>query len=50
MMPFTELHKQDLAMLFLDFEKAYDRVEWDFMEATPLRMGFPNIWIRGVSS
>ena len=50
MMPFTELHKQDLAMLFLDFEKAYDRVDWDFMEGTLLRMGFPNIWIRGVAA
>ena len=46
----AELHKQDLAVLFLEFEKAYDRVDWDFMEGTLLRMGFPNIWVRGVST
>ena len=44
------MHKQDLAILFLDFEKAYDRVDWDFMEGTLVRMGFPNTWIRGVST
>ena len=27
MMAFAELHKQDLAMLFLDFKKYYDRVD-----------------------
>ena len=50
MVAFAEVHKQDLAVLFLDFEKAYDRVDWDFMEGTLLRMGFPNIWIRGVAA
>ena len=50
MVAFAELHKQDLAILFLDFEKAYDRVDWDFMEGTLVRMGFPNTWIRGVST
>ena len=50
MVAFVEVQKQDLAALFLDFEKAYDRVDWDFMEGTLLRMGFPNRWIRGVSA
>ena len=50
MVAFAELRKQDLAVLFLDFEKAYDRVDWDFMEGTLVRMGFPNTWIRGVST
>ena len=27
MVAFGELHKQDLAMLFLDFKKYYDRVD-----------------------
>ena len=45
MVAFAKLHKQDLVVIFLDFEKAYDRVDWDFMEGTLLRMGFLNRWI-----
>ena len=41
-------HKQSLAMLLLDFEKAYDKVDWNFLEALPLRIGFPCAWIKGV--
>ena len=50
MIAFAEVQKQDLVVLFLDFEKTYDGVDWDFMEGTLLRMGFPNIWIRCVST
>ena len=50
MVAFVELRKQNLAVLFLNFEKAYDKVDWDFMEGTLARMGFPNAWIRGVSA
>ena len=32
--------KQDLAILLLDFEKAYDRVDWSFLEGTMVCMGF----------
>ena len=46
----TEEQQQDLAILFLDFEKAYDRVDWDFMEGTLLRMGFPMQWITAVAA
>ena len=42
--------KEDLAVLLLDFEKAYDRVDWDFMEGSLLRLGFPAQWIRVVAS
>ena len=31
---------QPLAVLFLDFEKAYDRVDWDFLEEVMYIMGF----------
>lgn len=37
-----------LALLFLDFEKAYDRVDWSFLEGTLSRMGFSQRWIIGV--
>ena len=43
--------QQELAILFLDFEfKAYDIVDWDFMEGTLLQMGFPMQWIRDAAT
>ena len=41
---------QDLAVLLLDFEKAYDRVDWSFFEGTMAKMGFAENWIKGISS
>ena len=43
-------HKQSLAILLLDFEKAYDKVDWNFLEAVLLKLGFPCAWIKGVSA
>ena len=42
--------KQNLAVLLLDFEKAYDRVDWNFLEGSMHRLGFKATWIKGVSS
>ena len=40
--------KQDLSMLLLDFEKAYDRVNWTFLRQTMQQMGFHMTWINQV--
>lgn len=32
----------------LDFNKAYDRVEWDFLRALMLKMGFANKWVQWI--
>ena len=39
--------KQGLVILLLDFEKAYDPIDWEFFVA---KMGFSQKWIKGVSS
>ncbi|MCO5548119.1 hypothetical protein L7F22_001577 [Adiantum nelumboides] len=39
-----------LQLCFLDFDKAYDRVDWGFLEGTLSRMGFPDAWIQGISA
>ena len=46
----SRLQAHPIAVLLLDFEKAYDRVDWSFLEETMQRMGFPDVWIRGVSA
>ncbi|MCO5570618.1 hypothetical protein L7F22_024343 [Adiantum nelumboides] len=41
---------QPTAVMLLNFEKAYDRVDWGLLEGTLHRMGFPHAWIRGISA
>ena len=38
-------NKEDLVVLLLDFEKAYDRINWDFMKGSFFRLGFSVQWI-----
>jgi hypothetical protein len=35
----------DMVFLLLDFEKAYDRIKWDFLEGTMATIGFGAQWI-----
>ena len=41
---------QEMAILLLEFEKAYDGVDWSFLEGTMLKFGFDNAWIRVVAA
>ena len=50
MIALAQHHKQSLVILLLDFEKAYDKVDWDFLEADLLKLGFSCAWIKGVSA
>lgn len=49
-MDWIEENKKEMIMLLLDFEKAYDRVSWPFLEATMHQMGFEPNWIAMVMS
>jgi hypothetical protein len=46
----AEESEQDLVLLFLDFEKAFDRIEWGFFFSALTRLGFSNTWVRWVTS
>ncbi|WVZ96489.1 hypothetical protein U9M48_042121 [Paspalum notatum var. saurae] len=47
-----ELHsrKKDGVMIKLDFEKAYDKVNWDFLQQTLRMKGFNPLWCKWVES
>lgn len=36
-------------ILLLDLKKAYDRVDWNFLESIMYRLGFTEYWIKRVS-
>ncbi|KAF7115523.1 hypothetical protein RHSIM_RhsimUnG0053200 [Rhododendron simsii] len=40
--------KEEFMAIKLDFNKAYDRVEWDFLEAIMNQMGFDKRWVKWV--
>jgi hypothetical protein len=46
----VEESNQDLVLLLLDFEKAFDRIEWNFLFEALAKLGFCSQWIRWVSS
>jgi len=41
----AEESNQNLVILLLDFEKAFDRVSWNFLQASMLQLGFDTKWI-----
>jgi hypothetical protein len=41
---------QDLVLLLLDFEKAFDRIEWGFLFRALGRLGFGSTWIRWIKA
>jgi hypothetical protein len=46
----AEESNQDLVLLLLDFEKAFDRIEWGFLFGALERLGFRGTWIRWVKA
>jgi hypothetical protein len=46
----AEESNQDLVLLLLDFEKAFDRIEWSFLFKALEKLGFSPQWIKWVSS
>jgi hypothetical protein len=46
----AEESNQDLVLLFLDFEKAFDRIEWSFLFEALAKLGFCPQWIKWVNS
>ena len=44
------LQGNPIVVLLLDFEKAYDHVDWGFLEQTMSATEFPNAWIREVAT
>ena len=38
-----------VAVVLLDFEKAYDRVCWKFLESVMGKLGFQETWIKGIA-
>jgi hypothetical protein len=50
LLEWTVENEQDVVLLFLDFEKAFDRIKWGFIFTTLSKLGFNPKWIKWVSS
>jgi hypothetical protein len=38
--------KKELILFKVDFEKAYDSIDWGYLEAVMIKMGFPTLWCK----
>lgn len=45
-MEWEKISNQDVSMFLIDFEKAYDRVEWEFILMMLEAFGFPSNFVR----
>jgi hypothetical protein len=46
----AEESDQDLVLLLLDFEKAFDRIEWGFLFSALIKLSFSQKWVRWFTS
>ncbi len=46
----AEESDQDLVLLLLDFEKAFDKIKWGFLFTTLAKLGFNGTWVNWVRS
>jgi len=46
----AEESEQNLVLLLLDFEKAFDRIEWGFLFTALAKLGFSGTWVSWVGS
>jgi hypothetical protein len=46
----VEESEQDLVLLLLDFEKAFNRIEWGFLFTALAKLGFNGTWVNWVRS
>jgi len=42
----AEKNNQDLVLLLLDFQKAFDKIKWNFLFTALEKLGFEETWIR----
>ena len=40
----AKVKNKDLLMFKVDFEKAYDSVDWDYIDEVMVKMNFPRLW------
>lgn len=47
-MKISATRRRGVVALKLDISRAYDKIEWDYLEGIMIHMGFPAIWVERV--